>query len=382
MGNAYRGLPSRSGDTDAAARQLARELLRLLHHAGLVPNQLAAMPGVPYDVAQLNHFLSGEVLPPRHLIDLVTGLCGGDRHALHRIYDSAVRPSAPPADQVTVEPMPAPAPIPTAAPAPAPAPPTVPQPAVRPSLFRPADADADDTGASAPTGEEPREASPPRRRALANRMVVAALGCGAVAVVATLTVANAVTDLTGSPENRQQRARTNAADAVPKVATASTAASSSPADPDDEPIIKGPELVTNGDFVTSSEDWWASDKVRLRVSRQRLRVAVAPDSGSSHMDAMVMQTLPAMGLNKNYIFSFDGSAEGKTSITVSIQREMKKGAPTFVTERVTLTPKMRRYTFRFTTKQYLNPPILCFQVGGHPDGHVMWLDNVSVAEIG
>lgn len=356
MGTAPRREPSRL-DPVAASRDLARQLLQLLHHAGLIPSQLAAMDDVPYDVTALNRFLSGEALPPPHLIDIVTRLCGGDREGLQQAYELALR-SALTTDRASA-----------------------PRPPRRPDATSAA-------GLPDQQNQLARQGNLRSRRVIMRRLATATVGFAAVgaAAIAVATVAvnrSGVEPSVASNRDRAQAGRGGTSAPAPAQGGGPAASSPAPAEPQPGRSPgegKDTEYVKNGDFAKTPRDWWVSDKVRIKVSSQRLRVTVAPNSGKNHMDAMVMQNLPAVELGKDYVLEFEGSASTKTMITVTLQREMEMDAPRLFTKETMLISKLRRFSFRFTATDDLNPPLICFQVGGHPRGHTMWLDSVSLTE--
>jgi hypothetical protein len=403
-----------------ANRDLVRQLLRLLHHAGMVPAQLAQYRYVPYDVLTLNRFLSGEALPPPDLVETIVELCDGDRPTVQAAYERALRvnpshtgyPAPPYAGgawsaerhghhqqhghrQYGYQPqhgyeLPMPPPRVTATPVAAPATTAGGQAGARTGGH---------AAGSKAGGRQNGSGSDRSRRVLRSRVVSAAVGFSAVSAVAittTLVALNAGGGA-GDPAAAATRERDGGADlnggANPNAAPALPSSSVTPSPPPSplEAPAPGPpqrgansaELISNGGFTTATTgDWWPSDNVTLGVDDGRLQVDVAKGSGRDHWDAMVMQALPRVELGKEYALTFQAAGKSSTAITVSVQREMDNDAPTLLSEKAKLTTKMTTFSFRFTAEEALNPPAICFQVGGHPKGQTLWLDGISLTEAG
>lgn len=307
------------------------------------------MDDVPYDVAELNRFLSGEVLPPPDLVDLVAHLCGGDRNDLRQAYERARLASS--ADVL--------------------------QPVGSPPARRP----PEPLAAASDTENQPARYGTHRsRRPIRSRLIAAAVGIAAVTGVAAITTMTAVNVGTGDRPPAGNRARAHGGGPAPAAtprAVSTVAAPTHTGSPEPGP---GTELVKNGSFTDSPWGWLASDKVDLAVDDHRLRIKVGSNSGDDHQDAMVLQNLPELRSGRTYDLKFVGVTSEDTSITVTLQHELEPDSPAMLRKTARLSSKKRTFSFSFTPKEATEPPHICFYVGGHRHGHTMWLDSVSLTE--
>ncbi|MFF7467356.1 helix-turn-helix domain-containing protein [Streptomyces sp. NPDC008092] len=124
----WKALPE---STDPRIRRLVVELRRLKDHSGLSMAALASRTGL--SKSSWERYLNGRVTPPRHAVEIMADVCGGDRIGLAALWEVATSGTAPGLTAPAAAPGASPAPGVSPAPAVLPAPTVLPVPASAPA---------------------------------------------------------------------------------------------------------------------------------------------------------------------------------------------------------------------------------------------------------
>jgi hypothetical protein len=323
-------------DVMGAARELVVQLRLLMDRAGVSLRQLAAADNVPYSVMSLRRFLSGKVLPPGQLIEVIADRCDGDREQLLSTLDRAVAAKD--------------AGLPWAA----------------------------------------RTASRRRRTLRGRRGLVIAAVVGFVVGTNVLTGV-VVVRLADRPAGAVARTPPAPSSTVSGAPTPSPAAAS-PSPPTGSPTIPpagrpsrgdGPatqemsdNLIRNGTFTGTTTSWWAVSDVRVRVDADRLRADARGGGGQSWARIVSADGFP-LRAGRAYTLTFDAAAGADITDRVTVQRDSEPYTEAIGRD-IDLAPSMRRFSYRFTAGFTTDQAALNFELGGHATDHTIWLDNVTL----
>ncbi|HEY7489014.1 MAG TPA: carbohydrate binding domain-containing protein [Streptosporangiaceae bacterium] len=307
-------------DVMGAARELAGQLRLLMDRAGLSPRQLAADGNVPYDVTALQRFLSGRVLPPRQLVEVIAARCGGDREQLLSTLDRAVV--------------------------------------------------ARDAGLPWAAGTTSRP-----RRSLRDRpklIVAAFIGFIVVTNAVTAAVVVRLTDRSSS-EDAGGAARTAPPDPPQSAGVPTPARLPLRGTP---PAPTKASLIRNGGFTGTTMSWWPVSDVRITADADRLRADVGGGS-RERWDRIVSAASFPLRNGRTYTLTFDAAADADITDQVTVELDDQPYTEA-LSRKVKLTTSMRRFSYRFTANVALDQAALNFELGGHPNDHTVWLDNVTL----
>lgn len=417
-----------SPEVTGAARELAELLRSELDREGWTLRRLAAEDDVPYSLTTLHRFFSGQTLPPRLLLKVISRKCGGDLGQLQNAYDRAreaadaqrargpVRPAAAaPRRQgegrgAALRRIPR---ISWSVPRISWHVPRLPGkwPPARPGI------------GTLSVAERPLLASAAFAVStvavlmLATALIVGVGGgedIGSTPVVGAgsptpaqnpsqtpeLTPGSTPEPSTGRTPKSQPSTRKASSEKPEKKATRATKGVSdrrperepeqapkkppekkpkpAPPRPRPRPQIAGDELIRNGTFSGTTAHWWTK-AVSMGLDRNRLRVGVPGGSGE-RADKMVGYSIFPLRSGASYRLSFDVSADSAMSIEVTVQHEYAP-YPRALTRHISAGRSMRRHTYSFTSDVTSDRGVITVQVGGHSRDHVVWLDNVSLVRV-
>lgn len=329
-------------DIMGAARELATQLRHLVDREGLTLRRLAADDQIPYDVATLRRFFSGQELPPGRLVEVIAERCGGDREQLLSTLARAVT--------------------------------------AREAGFPWAAGSAGTAARTAGTaGTAPRRSlrGRPGWVIAAVAGLVVATNAVTAAVVAGLSDGSSPQRAAAATESASPSRRPARRSAAAEETTPTSAATRRPTR-GYQAATREPSgnLIRNGTFTGTVKSWWPVSDVRISQDADRLRADVRGGSTES-WGRIVSATSFPLAAGRRYILSFDAAADADIADRVTVQLDYQPYTAA-LGRGIELSTLMRRFSYEFTGNVTTEQAAVNFELGGHPGDHTIWLDNVTL----
>lgn len=138
----------------------------------------------------------------------------------------------------------------------------------------------------------------------------------------------------------------------------------------------GPEHVVNGSFDEGMNPWYTYGTDSADVQDGKL-CAEVPDGLENPWDAGVGQNDITLIDGKDYTFSFRASASPSSSVRANVQLG-EDPYTTYVSDAVSLTSSMRKFSYTFTSSEDTSIAQIAFQVGGASSPYTFCVDDVSL----
>jgi hypothetical protein len=332
----------------AEMRQLVERLRGALSHRRLSLRRLSKDPDIPYSVTSLHRFFSGQTLPPWWLVEVVARRCDGDVRELSACYRRAREALSNrvhgDADARSTR---------------SPGPAHLRQDAVRRGVHR--------------HGSQQAGRRKPQLSGIGKAAGGTGFDTGFDRTGRTLAVFAGITVVTANLDGLDGRS----ADTGAVAGRGSDAAARRYPPP--APMISG-EHLRNGVFTDTTAPWWQRSGVRLGLDRGRLRADVPGGTREPEQALVACGGLTLRG-GERYTLAFAGSADAPITIQVTVQTADSPRS-TVLLRGITLRPTTRRFSVPFTPAADTTTASLGFQVGGHRQDRRLWLDDVSLTNLG
>ncbi|MCC3764382.1 glycoside hydrolase family 9 protein [Glycomyces sp. TRM65418] len=136
------------------------------------------------------------------------------------------------------------------------------------------------------------------------------------------------------------------------------------------------DLITNGDFASGTNGWWATANLTGAVADGEWCLDV-PGGTANAWDAIVGQNDLPLVAGESYELQFTARASSDVSVRALVQRDVDPW-PTAMEEFPALTPEPQNFSYVFTANADWNDAQLAFQIGRQAEPWQFCLSEVAL----